>query len=111
MSDSAGRYALRGYKTVRARTFIKNQDAFKLYKGYQLSNIGGFYNEMNRREAQLILGVTEGSDQKVIKDRHRKLMLINHPDNGTEKVTQADRHISQRRSIRLKICLAADKAV
>lgn len=45
-------------------------------------DVGAFYPDMNRREAQLILGVREGADTKAIKDRHRKLMLINHPDNG-----------------------------
>jgi len=37
---------------------------------------------MNRREAQLILGVGEGTDSSVIKLKHRTLMMTNHPDNG-----------------------------
>jgi DnaJ family protein C protein 19 len=43
---------------------------------------GGFYSQMNRREAQLILGVMEGTDSTSIKQKHRTLMLNNHPDNG-----------------------------
>ncbi len=43
---------------------------------------GGFYPVMNRREAQLILGVREGADSNTIKVKHRSLMLNNHPDNG-----------------------------
>jgi DnaJ-class molecular chaperone len=43
---------------------------------------GGFYQEMNRREAQLILGVREGANLAIIKQKHRTLMLNNHPDNG-----------------------------
>jgi DnaJ-domain-containing protein 1 len=43
---------------------------------------GGFYPVMNRREAQLILGVREGSDFATIKQKHRVLMLNNHPDGG-----------------------------
>lgn len=43
---------------------------------------GGFYSVMNRREAQLILGVGEGTDSSVIKLKHRTLMMTNHPDNG-----------------------------
>jgi DnaJ family protein C protein 19 len=43
---------------------------------------GGFYSQMNRREAQLILGVMEGTDSTAIKQKHRTLMLNNHPDNG-----------------------------
>lgn len=43
---------------------------------------GGFYTQMTRREAQLILGVMEGTDQATLKLKHRTLMLNNHPDNG-----------------------------
>jgi hypothetical protein len=43
---------------------------------------GGFYAVMNRREAQLILGVGEGTDSNTIKLKHRALMMTNHPDNG-----------------------------
>jgi DnaJ homolog subfamily C member 19 len=43
---------------------------------------GGFYPVMNRREAQLILGVREGADFTAIKQKHRTLMLNNHPDGG-----------------------------
>lgn len=43
---------------------------------------GGFYATMNRREAQLILGVSDGSDTNTIKLKHRGLMMTNHPDNG-----------------------------
>ncbi len=43
---------------------------------------GGFYPTMNRREAQLILGVGEGTDSTTIKQKHRVLMMTNHPDNG-----------------------------
>ena len=43
---------------------------------------------MTRREAMLILNIREGADVKnklkaqTIKERHRTVMLINHPDNG-----------------------------
>jgi DnaJ family protein C protein 19 len=43
---------------------------------------GGFYSQMNRREAQLILGVYEGVDASTIKQKHRTLMMNNHPDNA-----------------------------
>lgn len=42
----------------------------------------GFYSVMNRREAQLILGVGEGADLNTIKQKHRTLMMNNHPDNS-----------------------------
>jgi len=37
---------------------------------------------MNKREAGLILGVRESSDVNKIMQAHRKLMFLNHPDNG-----------------------------
>lgn len=43
---------------------------------------GGFEDEMNRREAFQILGLREGSSKEQIRDAHRRLMRLNHPDNG-----------------------------
>jgi len=43
---------------------------------------GGFEDKMTRREAALILGVRESSDTARIKDAHRKLLVLNHPDTG-----------------------------
>lgn len=43
---------------------------------------GGFEDTMTRREAALILGVRESSSAKRIKEAHRKLLVLNHPDTG-----------------------------
>ena len=43
---------------------------------------GGFEESMTRREAALILGVRESSSAQRIKDAHRKLLILNHPDTG-----------------------------
>lgn len=43
---------------------------------------GGFQSPMTRREAALILGVRETADADKIMKVHRKLMFLNHPDNG-----------------------------
>lgn len=43
---------------------------------------GGFEETMTRREAALILGVRESSSAARIKDAHRKLLILNHPDTG-----------------------------
>lgn len=43
---------------------------------------GGFDDKMTRKEAALILGVRESSTSKRIKDAHRKLLILNHPDTG-----------------------------
>ena len=43
---------------------------------------GGFDEAMTRREAALILGVRETNSPARIKDAHRKLLILNHPDTG-----------------------------
>merc|ERR1712157_420582 len=43
---------------------------------------GGFEDKMTRREAALILGVRESSSVKRIKESHRKILMLNHPDTG-----------------------------
>ena len=43
---------------------------------------GGFEDTMTKREAALILGVRESSSPARIKDAHRKLLILNHPDTG-----------------------------
>jgi DnaJ family protein C protein 19 len=55
---------------------------------------GGFEEKMTKREAALILGVRESSPPERVKDAHRKIMQINHPDKGgsaylTAKVNEA----------------------
>ena len=37
---------------------------------------------MSRREAALILGVRESSSAERIKEAHRRILLLNHPDRG-----------------------------
>merc|ERR1712232_856057 len=43
---------------------------------------GGFEDKMTRIEAALILGVRESSSVKRIKESHRKILMLNHPDTG-----------------------------
>jgi DnaJ family protein C protein 19 len=43
---------------------------------------GGFEDKMTKREAALILGVRVSSTAKRIKEAHRKLLILNHPDTG-----------------------------
>ena len=55
---------------------------------------GGFEDKMSRLEAAKILGVKEYSSPEKIKEAHRKIMQINHPDKGgsayiTAKVNEA----------------------
>lgn len=66
---------IKGYKAIRSKELLNSTVSTVFYKG-------GFNSVMTKREAQLILGVKEGQDAKTIQDRHKKLMVINHPDTG-----------------------------
>nr|ACO11690.1 Mitochondrial import inner membrane translocase subunit TIM14 [Caligus rogercresseyi] len=43
---------------------------------------GGFDGKMSKREASLILGISPTAPNKRVKDAHKKIMLLNHPDRG-----------------------------
>jgi mitochondrial import inner membrane translocase subunit TIM14 len=43
---------------------------------------GGFETKMNRREASLILGVSPAANKAKLREAHRRIMLLNHPDRG-----------------------------
>lgn len=43
---------------------------------------GGFDPKMSKREAALILGVSPTASKTKIKEAHKRIMLLNHPDRG-----------------------------
>lgn len=43
---------------------------------------GGFEPKMTKREASLILGVSPSASKTKVKDAHKKIMVLNHPDRG-----------------------------
>ncbi len=43
---------------------------------------GGFEPKMSSREAALILGVRPSVSKIKLKEAHRRIMLLNHPDRG-----------------------------
>eukprot|EP00640_Fibrocapsa_japonica_P006656 CAMPEP_0113946736 /NCGR_PEP_ID=MMETSP1339-20121228/59822_1 /TAXON_ID=94617 /ORGANISM="Fibrocapsa japonica" /LENGTH=173 /DNA_ID=CAMNT_0000952971 /DNA_START=39 /DNA_END=560 /DNA_ORIENTATION=+ /assembly_acc=CAM_ASM_000762 len=43
---------------------------------------GGFELKMTRREAARILGVRESASPQRIKEAHRRILMLNHPDRG-----------------------------
>lgn len=43
---------------------------------------GGFEDKMSRREAALVLGVRESTSAERVKEAHRRVLLLNHPDRG-----------------------------
>ena len=67
-----------GTNEKRENIFAKFFDLSVGSKYYE----GGFEDKMTRKEAALILGVRESSAPKRIKEAHRKLLILNHPDTG-----------------------------
>ena len=55
---------------------------------------------MNRKEASLILGIREGAKKDKIMDKHRRMMFLNHPDNGGSTYTAMK--INEAKEIMLK---------
>lgn len=43
---------------------------------------GGFKTQMDRKEASQILGLREFPRKEQVREAHRRIMLINHPDRG-----------------------------
>ena len=43
---------------------------------------GGFQDKLDKREAMLILGLKGAFNAKVLKARHMKMIIKNHPDKG-----------------------------
>ncbi|XP_032385759.1 dnaJ homolog subfamily C member 15 [Etheostoma spectabile] len=76
----AGRYAFQLWKPlgqVFSETLKKMPtSAFSAY--YK----GGFDQKMSKREASLILGISPTSTKAKVRDAHRRIMVLNHPDKG-----------------------------
>lgn len=80
-----GRYVLKQIPnaSVRMAEAMKNIPKFdseslassKYYRG-------GFEPKMSKREASLILGVSPSASKIKVKDAHKKIMILNHPDKG-----------------------------
>ncbi|KAH3806333.1 mitochondrial import inner membrane translocase subunit TIM14-like [Dreissena polymorpha] len=60
------------YKTAE---FLPKDPFSKYYKG-------GFEKKMSKREASLILGVSQSASPARVKEAHKRIMLLNHPDRG-----------------------------
>ena len=90
----AGSYALRAYNAVNApegsaagadaggggasashKTWGAEALARRFYRG-------PFEDTMSRREAALVLGVRESAAPERIRERYKKMLLLNHPDVG-----------------------------
>mmetsp|Transcript_42551 Transcript_42551/g.40806 ORF Transcript_42551/g.40806 Transcript_42551/m.40806 type:complete len:102 (-) Transcript_42551:12-317(-) len=72
-----GKGFIKGYRHVKAQQGIFTGKP-PLGKHYY----GGFQQAMSRSEAALILGIRETAGNRQIIEAHRRMMFMNHPDNG-----------------------------
>ncbi|XP_030289131.1 mitochondrial import inner membrane translocase subunit TIM14 [Sparus aurata] len=77
----AGRYAMQAMKQMEPQVKQALQSFPKTTFGGGYYR-GGFEPKMNKREASLILGVSPTANKIKIREAHRKLMILNHPDRG-----------------------------
>ncbi|VDN97892.1 unnamed protein product [Rodentolepis nana] len=72
-----------GRQLTKQMSLKKVQDFVKI-AGFTSSKYykGGFEPKMSRREAALILGIPQSSNKAKIRESHKRIMLINHPDRG-----------------------------
>uniref|UniRef100_A0A8C5QWQ0 Mitochondrial import inner membrane translocase subunit TIM14 n=1 Tax=Leptobrachium leishanense TaxID=445787 RepID=A0A8C5QWQ0_9ANUR len=76
----AGRYAFKAMKHMEPQVKQALQSfPNSAFAGYYK---GGFEPKMTRREAALVLGVSPTANKVKIREAHRRIMLLNHPDKG-----------------------------
>lgn len=79
----AGRYAVR-YGKVAGDALKKQMDSLPSPASFANSKYykGGFEPKMSKREAGLVLGVSPSVSKAKLKEAHKRIMLLNHPDRG-----------------------------
>lgn len=80
-----GRYIMRQMPNI-SRNLAEQMKNLPKFDAESLANSkyykGGFEPKMSKREASLILGVSPSASKTKVKDAHKKIMLLNHPDRG-----------------------------
>ncbi|RVE73608.1 hypothetical protein OJAV_G00033150 [Oryzias javanicus] len=77
----AGRYVMQAMKQMEPQVKQALQSFPKTAFGGGYYR-GGFEPKMTKREAALVLGVSPTANKNKIREAHRKLMILNHPDRG-----------------------------
>uniref|UniRef100_A0A7E4ZVR0 DnaJ homolog subfamily C member 21 n=1 Tax=Panagrellus redivivus TaxID=6233 RepID=A0A7E4ZVR0_PANRE len=72
----AGRYVLRNQKLIKSA--VESLPTGMLSKYHH----GGFEAKMSKREAAMILSVSPAAKPQKIREAHKKIMILNHPDRG-----------------------------
>ncbi|XP_051564541.1 dnaJ homolog subfamily C member 15 isoform X2 [Myxocyprinus asiaticus] len=76
----AGRYAFHLWRPLgQVITEVAKKMPSASFSAYYK---GGFEQEMTKREASLILGISPNSTKAKIHEAHRRIMVLNHPDKG-----------------------------
>ncbi|KAJ3205778.1 DnaJ of sub C member 19, partial [Clydaea vesicula] len=70
------------YKAFQRSTPATGIPSFLNAKQHKTFLKGGFEPTMTKREAAQILGVKEYVNKDKLKEAHRRIMLLNHPDRG-----------------------------
>ncbi|KAI3356092.1 hypothetical protein L3Q82_017357 [Scortum barcoo] len=76
----AGRYAFQLWKPL-GQVFsetVKKMPTAAFSPYYK----GGFEQKMSKREASLVLGISPTSTKAKVREAHRRIMILNHPDKG-----------------------------
>ena len=74
-----GVWTYQAWETYKARPKSEKVASSWSYRNFY---DGPFEDKMTRREAALILGVRESASTERIRNAHRKLLILNHPDTG-----------------------------
>ncbi|KAL3657746.1 hypothetical protein V7S43_017318 [Phytophthora oleae] len=72
------KYVIQVWEAYKNRPKSEKASSWKYRNFYD----GPFEEKMTRREAALILGVRESASEERIRNAHRKLLILNHPDTG-----------------------------
>ncbi|XP_048747525.1 mitochondrial import inner membrane translocase subunit TIM14-like [Ostrea edulis] len=76
-----GRYLAKHAPAVGA-TVKKSMDAGLNSGAFSKYYKGGFEAKMSKREAGLVLGVSPSANKARVKEAHKRIMILNHPDKG-----------------------------